>query len=180
MKHLVRWLAALDPSVAQALPQATDEQINQFLKVVVQRQLLLEQADSAGITLSADDWRQLRAQHDSAINMISSVLNVTPRMLQDSASTPDARVALAMARVQDYFDRVVHGRARFYPVPPFLGETLRAHAEWSVDQAGIRRALERAKELRDAADSLTAPGVPRMTPPPPSSGVDTTRRRRVQ
>ncbi len=180
MKHLVRWLAALDPSVAQALPQATDEQINQFLKVVVQRQLLLEQADSAGITLSADDWRQLRAQHDSAINMISSVLNVTPRMLQDSASTPDARVALAMARVQDYFDRVVHGRARFYPVPPFLGETLRVHAEWSVDQAGIRRALERAKELRDAADSLTAPGVPRMTPPPPSSGVDTTRRRRVQ
>jgi len=47
VKDLVRWLAALDPSVVQALPQATDDQINQFLKVVVQRQLLLEQADSS-------------------------------------------------------------------------------------------------------------------------------------
>ena len=180
VKHLVRWLAALDPSVAQALPQATDEQITQFLKVVVQRQLLLEQADSAGITLSSDDWGLLRAQHDSAIATLSGVLNLTPQVLQDSASTPDARIALGMAHVQDYFDRVVRGRARFYPVPPFLGETLRAHAEWSVEQAGVRRALEIAQGIRAAADSLTAPGVPRMTPPPTSGGVDTTRRRRLQ
>jgi len=180
VKHLVRWLAALDPSVAQALPQASDEQITQFLKVVVQRQILLEQADSAGITLSSDDWRQLRAQHDSAITTLSAVLNLTPQVLQDSATTPEARVTLAMAHVQDYFDRVVRGRARFYPVPPFLGETLRAHAKWSVEQAGVRRALELAKNIRAAADSLQAPGVPRMTPPPPSGGVDTTRRRRLQ
>jgi parvulin-like peptidyl-prolyl cis-trans isomerase-like protein len=180
MKNLVRWLAALDPSVAQALPQATDDQINQFLKVVVQRQLLLQQADSAGIALSDDDWRQLRAQHDSAIGILGSMLNLTPQLLHDSASTPDARMALAMARVQDYFDRVVHGRSRFYPVPPFLGETLRARAEWNVDQAGVSRALERAKELRATADSLEAPGVPRMTPPPASGAVDTTRRRRLQ
>ena len=89
-------------------------------------------------------------------------------------------MTLAMAHVQDYFDRVVRGRARFYPVPPFLGETLRAHAKWSVEQAGVRRALELAKNIRAAADSLQAPGVPRMTPPPPSGGVDTTRRRRLQ
>jgi peptidyl-prolyl cis-trans isomerase D len=179
VKHLVRWLAALDPSVVQALPHATDEQITQFLKVVVQRQILLEQADSAGVTLSSDDWRLLRAQHDSAINTLSAVLNLTPAILRDSASTPDARVALAMAHVLDYFDRVVRGRARFYPVPPFLGETLRAHAEWSVEQAGVRRALEIAKGIRAATDSLQAPGVPRMTPPP-SGGVDTTPRRRLQ
>jgi len=178
VKDLVRWLAALDPSVVQSLPQATDEQINQFLKVVVQRQLLLEQADAAGVKLSEDDWRLLRAQHDSAIGILSSVLNLNPRMLQDSASTPEARLAFAMARVQDYFDRVVRGRARFYPVPPFLGETLRARGEWSVDQAGVRRALERAKEARAAADSSQAPGVPRMTPAPTPTGVDTSRRSR--
>jgi hypothetical protein len=180
VKHLVRWLAALDPSVAQALPQATDDQINQFLKVVVQRQILLEQADSAGVTLSADDWRMMRAQHDSALSTLASVLTLSPSVLQDSASTPEARVALAMVHVQDYFERVVRGRARFYPVPPFLGETLRAHAKWSVDQAGVRRALELAKNLRAAADSMQAPGVPRMTPPPtaPPAGVDTASRRR--
>jgi hypothetical protein len=179
VKDLVRWLAALDPSVAQALPQATDEQINAFLKVVVQRQLLLEQADSAGVKLTDEDWRMLRAQHDSAITILSTVLNLTPRMLQDSASTSESRQAFAMARVSDYFDRVVRGRARFYPVPAFLGETLRARAEWSVDQAGVRRALERAKEIRTVADSLQPPGMPRMPPGPNPPGVDTTPRRRV-
>jgi hypothetical protein len=180
MKDLVRWLAALDPSVAQALPQATDEQITQFLKVVVQRQLLLEQADSAGITLTPDDWRLLRAQHDSAIAILGTVLNLTPQILQDSAQTPAARLSLAMTRVEDYFDRVVNGRARFYPVPPFLAERLRARAQWRVDQAGIRRALERAKEFRAAADSLQPPGGRPMTPPPPPGGLDTAPRRRVQ
>jgi len=181
VKDLVRWLAALDPSVAQALPQATDEQINQFLKVVVQRQLLLEQADSAGVKLTDDDWRLLRAQHDSAITLLGTVLNLSPRVLQDSASTPEAREAFALARVQDYFERVVRGRARFYPLPPFLGETLRARAKWSVDQAGVRRALERAKEIRGATDSLQAPGPPGMPRMPPvPTGVDSTPRRRLR
>lgn len=179
MKHLVRWLAALDPSVTQSLPQASDEQITTFLKVVVQRQLLLEQADSAGISLSPDDWRQLRAQHDSAIGILGAILNLSPAMLQDSAATPDARRDLAMAHVREYFERLVKGRARFYPVPPFLGETLRARAEWSVEPSGVQRALERAKELRASIDSAQAPGVPRMTPPP-TGGIDTTPRRRLQ
>ena len=177
VQDLVRWLAALDPSVVQALPQATDDQINQFLKVVVQRQLLLEQADEAGIKLSDDDWRLMLAQHDSAITILGSVLNLSPRMLMDSASTPEARLAFAMTRVQDYFDRVVRGRARFYPVPPFLGETLRGGGDWSVDQAGVRRALERAREIRAVTDSSQSPGVPRMTPAPTPSGADTSRRR---
>jgi hypothetical protein len=188
VKDLVRWLAALDPSVAQALPQATDDQINQFLKVVVQRQLLLEQADSAGVKLTDDDWQVLRAQHDSAIVILNNVLNLSPRILQDSAATPQARVALAMARVDDYFERVVRGRARFFPLPPFLGETLRARATWTVDQAGVRRALERAKELRGAADSLQAPGSGgagpgggmRMPPAPAPTRPDTTSRRRTR
>lgn len=177
VRDLVRWLAALDPSVAQALPSATDDQIKQFLKVVVQRQLLLEQADSAGITLTSEDWGLLRVQHDSAIAILGAVVGVTPQALQDSGA---ARVSVAMARVDDYLSRAVRGQARFYPIPPFLGETLRARNTWSVDQAGVRRALERAKEIRATADSAGASGVPRMTPAPGPAPVDTTPRRRGQ
>ena len=177
-RDLARWLAALDPNVAQALPQATDEQINQFLKALVQRQLLLVQADSAKITLTAEDWQLLRAQHDSGMAMLASILNLTPQLLRDSI--PEAeRINFAMMRVNEYMDRVVHGRARFYPVPPFLAEALRARAKWSVDEAGVRRALERAQQQRVAADSLRAPpGVPRMTPAPGGPPIDTTSRRR--
>jgi PPIC-type peptidyl-prolyl cis-trans isomerase-like protein len=177
LSDLVRWLAALDPSVSQALPTASDEQITQFLKVVVQRQLLLEQADSAGVTLTAEDWRLLRTQHDSALTILGTVLNITPQMLRDSAQTPEAREHFAMARVQDYFDRVVQGRARFFPIPPFLGETLRAKNRWNVDQAGVNLALQRAKTVRSAADSLSSGGVPRMTPAPGPAPVDTAPRR---
>jgi hypothetical protein len=76
----------------------------------------------------------------------------------------------------------LHGRARFFPVPPFLAETLRDRARWSVDEAGVRRALERAQELR--GDSTRAPGAqgapggpqsaPRMVPAPGPAPVDTT------
>jgi hypothetical protein len=80
-----------------------------------------------------------------------------------------------MARVNDYVDRVVQGRARFFPVPPFLSETLRAGARWEVDEAGVRRAVERAQEIRSSADSGRASGG-RMTPAPGPAPIDTTRR----
>jgi hypothetical protein len=177
VRDLVRWLAALDPQIVQALPQATDEQINQFLKAIAQRDLLMAQADSAKVTLTPEDWQQVRAEHDSAISLLGSILNVTPQLLRDSAATQEARTNLAMARVNDYLDRVVQGRARFFPVPPFLSETLRGQARWSVDEAGVRRAVERAQEMRSPADSGRASGEGRMTPAPGPAPIDTTRRR---
>lgn len=175
VRHLVRWLAALDPQVMQALPQATDDQIRQFLRAIAQRDLLVQLADSAQVTLTPDDWQQVRAQHDSAIMMLGSILNLSPQMLRDSASTPEERTNIAMARVNDYVDRVIHGRARFFPVPPFLGETLREQARWSVDEAGVRRAVERAQEIRTASDSTRAT-EPRMMPAPGPAPIDTSRR----
>src|SRR5882672_8609686 len=179
VRNLVRWLSALDPQIMQALPQATDEQINQFLKAIAQRELLLEQADSARVTLNPDDVKQIRAEHDSAITLLGSIVNLTPEVLRDSAGkTPQDRVNFAMGRVNDYLDRVLHGRARFFPLPPFLGELLRAQASWKVDEAGVRRAVERAQEIR--ADSLKATAAPRMNPAPGPAPIDTTPRRTLR
>ena len=175
VRNLVRWLSALDPQVMQSLPQATDEQIKQFLKAIAQRDLLIQLADSAKVTLTPEDWQQIRAEHDSAIMMLGSILNLSPQMLRDSASTPEERTNIAMARVNDYVDRVLQGRARFFPVPPFLGETLREQARWSVDEAGVRRAVERAQEIRTASDSSRA-NEPRMQPAPGPAPIDTSRR----
>src|SRR5256886_195247 len=165
MRDLVRWLSALDPSIQGALPQATDEQINQLLNALAQRQLLLQQADSAKVTLTAEDIHLLRSQHDSAITTLGTIMNLTPEILRDSATTKASRENLAMNRVNDYVDRIVHGRARFFPVPPFLSDELRAHARWSVDEAGVRRALERSQQIR-SSDSLQVPNMPRVTPAP--------------
>lgn len=175
VRNLVRWLSALDPQVAQSLPQASDDQIKQFLKAIAQRDLLIQQADSAKVMLTPQDWQQIRAEHDSAIMMLGSILNISPQMLRDSASSQEERTNIAMARVNDYVDRVLQGRARFFPVPPFLGETLREKARWSVDEAGVRRAVERAQEIRTAADSSRT-NAPRMMPAPGPAPIDTSRR----
>jgi hypothetical protein len=96
-------------------------------------------------------------------------------MLRDSAASQEERTNIAMGRVNDYVDRVLQGRARFFPVPPFLGETLREKARWSVDEAGVRRAVERAQEIRTAADSNRT-NAPRMQPAPGPAPIDTSRR----
>ena len=174
VRDFVRWLNALDPQILSALPQATDDQINQFLKSLAQQQLMLEQADSAKVALTAEDWQRVRDEHDSTMVMITTILNLSPEVLRDSAGkSPADRVNFALGRVNDYFDRVFHGRARFYPLPAFLADTLLADARWDVDAAGVRRAVERGQEIR--SDSAQA-SAPRMTPAPGPAPIDTARR----
>jgi hypothetical protein len=168
-------LNALDPQIINALPQANDEQINQFLKSLAQQQLMLEQADSAKVTLTAEDWKRVRDEHDSTMVMITNILNLSPELIRDSAGTsPTARADFALGRVNDYFDRVFHGRARFYPLPAFLADALLADAHWNVDAAGVRRAVERGQEIR--SDSAQSSNAPRMTPAPGPAPIDTSRR----
>ncbi|HEV2670403.1 MAG TPA: peptidylprolyl isomerase [Gemmatimonadales bacterium] len=177
VRDLVRWLGAMDPSIVQALPQATDDQINQFLKAITQRELLIQQADSAKVTLTPQDWQEIRVEHDSAIALLGSVLSLSPEVLRDSVgNNQHDRVNFAMGRVNDYLDRVVQGRARFLPVPAFLGETLREHADWSVDEAGVRRAVERAQQMRGDSTRAGAGGAPRIAPAPGPAPIDTTPR----
>jgi len=176
VRDFVRWLGALDPQILQALPQANADQISQFLKSLAQQQLMLGQADSARVSLTPEDWQRVRDEHDSTLVMIRSLLNLSPAALRDSAgTTPDARATFALARVNDYFDRVFHARARFFPLPAFLADTLLAQATWDVDEAGVRRAVERGQEIR--ADSSQTSTAPRMTPAPGPAPIDTTRRR---
>jgi peptidyl-prolyl cis-trans isomerase D len=175
VRDFARWLDALDPQIISALPQANDEQINQFLKSLAQQQLMLEQADSAKVTLTAEDWKRVRDEHDSTMVMITNILNLSPELIRDSAGTsPTARADFALGRVNDYFDRVFHGRARFYPLPAFLADALLAEAHWNVDAAGVRRAVERGQEIR--SDSAQSSNAPRMTPAPGPAPIDTSRR----
>ena len=177
VRDFARWLNALDPQILSALPQANDEQINQFLKSLAQQQLMLQMADSAKVMLTAEDWQRVRDEHDSTMVQITTLLNLSAAVLHDSGGpSPEKRVNFAMGRVNDYFDRVFHGRARFYPLPAFLADTLLADARWHVDAAGVRRAVERGQEIR--ADSGQASNAPRMTPAPGPAPIDTRSGRR--
>lgn len=171
VSDLARWLHAVDPQVLQGLPSATDEQLDDFLRLITQRQILVVVADSAGVTLDSSDLAGLRLEHDSALAILRSTLQLTPETLPDSGT--EVRSRAAVAQVNDYLERMLTGRAAFIPVPPFLGATLRERAEWNVSAAGVTQAVERATAARSAADSLSGGGgneggglQPAAGPPP--------------
>src|SRR5881396_956066 len=171
VKDLARWLLALDPNDVRGISTASDAQLNQFLKVLAQREMLLVEVDKAGIQLNPGDWRQLRAEHDSGLARLEGVLGVSPKLLKDSAATPAARVQLAMAHVDRYLDQAVtQGSTPFFPVPPFLASALRQGQPWSLNEAGIARAVESAQAIRAADTTVRAApptGLKRAPGPPP-------------
>lgn len=177
-----RWLLALNPQDVRGITRASDAELRQFVKRLAQQDILLQQIDSAGVRLGPDDWQQVRAEYDSVLSTLERLSGVSPQVLKDSAASDPARIGLAVARVSDYMDRAVKdGKAQFFPVPPFLAAALRQGEVWSLSEAGIARALERAQAIR-AADS-TARGAPPTglkpapgPPPIPSSDAPRTPR----
>jgi peptidyl-prolyl cis-trans isomerase D len=173
VKDLARWLLVLDPNDVRGIGSASEAQLTQFIRLLAQRDMLLQQADAAGVGLTPEDWQRVRSEHDSSLSRVEGVLGLTPEILRDSGATPAARVRIAMAHVDGYMDRAVtQGVAPFYPVPPFLAGALRQGEQWSLDQAGITRALEAAAAIR-ARDTLgrgpapTGTGLRRAPGPPP-------------
>ena len=164
-RDLVRWLYSMEPQTAQAIAEAPRERLEAFLRLVAQRHLLLVLADSAGVQPSPEDWQFIKMQHDTGVSMMRNALRLSVETLRDSAVTREDRVALADARVSEYLDRVVQGRAQFLPMPPFFSWALRERSSWDINQAGVRAALEQAKTLRAARDSAATP-PPALQPAP--------------
>lgn len=180
MREFVRWLFAIDPRIAQALPSATDSMIRPLVRELVVRSIALQQADSAGAQLSDSERTDIRAQYDSMLANTRNLMGLTPAMLRDSTTTPAGRTRFAMSRVDDYFDRVVGRQAQFAPIAPLLAQALRERAPWSIDQAAVREASQRAAALRASADSLSpgpgagggGPGLRPAPGPAPVQGPD--------
>ena len=150
---LARWILAIDPKQARGLASAGDDQLKRFVRILTQRELQLQQADSAGVQLTSEDWRQIKVDHDSGLTILRNFLGLSAQLFKDSAATEKARMQLAMSHVNAYLDHVFLNRsARFFPVPPFLATTLRG-ADWSINEAGVARALTRAQAIRIRADS---------------------------
>jgi PPIC-type PPIASE domain len=183
VRDLARWLLALDPNDVRGISSASDDQLKQFVKVLAQRDMLLALVDSAGVRLTPEDWGRVRADHDSSVARLEGLLQVTPAMLKDSAPTPQARVRLAMTHVDGYLDQAVSlGSAPFVPVPPFLAAALRQGEPWSLNEAGIARALERAQAIRaaDTTRRIAPAGDGALKPasgPPPIAAPDSAAKR---
>lgn len=178
----VRWVEAMPPQyrVAQQMAQAPDSTVRQFVKSVARNEVLLTKADSAGITLAADEKAALHAEFRSLVTGLWAQLGIDPAMLADSAKSTPERERLAASRVEAMLDRIMAGQAQPLSIPLPVQTVLSSRYDSKINQAGIDRAVERAVKLRASADSArTASQPPSQVPlpTPPAGQPDSAPRR---
>jgi hypothetical protein len=126
--------------------------------------MLLQQADSAGIRPSEVEWAGLMQRYKGQVDTIRMSLGLTAADLSDPSPPEADRVRAASLKIESYWDRVANGGPRPRPIPAQLAAVLRQGTEHRVDQAGVLRAVELAKEQKARIDSLG--GKPSTTPAP--------------
>ena len=151
----LRWLSALPPQFAAQVKEASDEQLTQFARALSTNQLLLAQADSAGIALPADQWAAMQASYAGVIDTLKLTIGLGPEVT-DSGVALAEREKVAQLRVEDFFNQVFAQTARLRPLPGALGQVLRDQEGGKIIQPGITRAVE----IAAAAAALNAPGGP--------------------
>ena len=156
VQEYLRWLSALPPQFAAQVKDASDQQLDQFAKALATNQLLLRQADSAGITLPADEWTAMMATYKATIDTLKLTVGLGQDVTDSSAALTE-REKVAQLRVDDYFTRVFAQQARLRPLPGALGQLLQDRLGAKISPAGISRAVDLA--VAAAAKAGGAPGA---------------------
>jgi hypothetical protein len=169
VSQFLGWVETMPPQmqVSRQLPQLPDSVVRRFVSSIAQREVMLQKADSAKVTLSAEDKAQLYTQFGQLVQMLWQQLGVDPKALADSAKTAPERERLAANRIESYVDRILGGQAQPVPVPQPLATVLQSKYDSSINGAGIDRSVERAQKLRAAADSTRAKNQPKSQVPLP-------------
>lgn len=174
--RLVGWLETLPPNarILDQIKQAPDSMLVSMVKRFANNELVLKQADSAGVKLEPAEITQLHASFVNAVSVDWTQLGVNPATLRDSARSESAREKLAAARINAYFTRMVNEQAPFVSVPTPLANVLRQKYSYSLNDAGFDRAVEQAAKIRNSADSAHAAAQPPTAVPlnpalPPSA-----------
>lgn len=161
------WLAAYPPQ-SQVRPQligAPDSLVVKFVHQIVRNELMLRAADSTKMTVDTAEMANLYLNFKNAVTQTWTALGIEPTKLADSAKTVGDKTKIAAARIETFFDKLVKSEAQFVEVPYPVARALQHKYEYSVNDAGLDKVVERAKSVRATADSLKAqqglpPGVP--------------------
>src|SRR5918997_615847 len=167
LAEFMRWVQALPPQYVAQLKQADDSMLTQFAKILTQNVLLLRQADSAGINVTADEWQGLQARYRTQLDTLRSEMGLADASLDSSVAGAD-RSKVAEMKLEQYFDRLVAGKMRLRPIPSALATVLRERSTYKVHDAGINEAVEIAQAATRKADSASAGKGPMKQAPGPA------------
>lgn len=161
----MRWVTALGPQWAGDMATRPDSSLVAFARLITQNQLLLLQADSAGITVPPAQWAEMKARYEGQIDSLRILLGLTEQEISDPATSETQRRKVAALKVQGYWDRLATGTAdRPRPVPAQLAAILRQSTEHKINSNGLATSLAEAQDLKAKSGDNSAPGLPPGVP----------------
>ncbi len=181
VQEFLRWVRVLPPQVTGQLKTAPDSMLTRFARILSTNILLINQADSAGVKPSAEQWAEMQSQYIAQLDTVKAHMDLGPAV--DSSASQGERLKVADAKVDTYMDQILTGSKRFIPLPASLAMVLRERGKVDLSDAGVAKALEigRARQAgkdstasRDSTAGTTgmqpAPGpAPVPSPAPPGS-----------
>ena len=153
----------------QQIQTAPDSLVRQYVINMAERELLLQRADSAKVTLTPEEVANLHRDFAQVVTMSWQQMGIDPKSLADSAKSTAERERLAASRVEAFLDKIMAGQAQPIPIPAPLQMVLMDKYDASVNAAGIDRAVEAAAKLRASADSAKAAQQPKSSVPLPGA-----------
>jgi PPIC-type PPIASE domain len=176
LHDFVRWVTALGPSFAADLDSRPDSMLTQFAELLGRNKLLLEQADSAHVTVSADEWADIRGRFVGQLDTLTQVLGLSDPSVASASSSPEERSKAVALKMETFWDEIATGKSHPRPIPGQLSTVLRAGGRYRIDNAAIDRTVAVATSLKATEDSLAKangtrsrsllPGAPPTVPAP--------------
>lgn len=156
---LARWLDVLPGRTAEQIPRASDDELKRFVETVGRNLMLFQEAQAAGVTLTADEFAQLRQRLGSQLGDLRRALGLDSLGTTDTTGAP-ARSQLVGRKVDAYLERIAADPQALVPLPPPLADRLRERAGWRVYPAGVQRAFDLARVRRASLDSAAGRTAP--------------------
>jgi hypothetical protein len=178
LADFVKWTAMFPLQSKMQIRNAPDSSLMTFARELGIRTLQLRAADSAGVKIEPQMKTFAILRYNQAVTQLQTELGLTVPELSDSSKlSSEQKIKLASDKVEDFFGRLIEGRAQMVALPPELADHFRAGGSGKVNQAGIARAVElaRAQFVRDSASAAgrAPPGAIQQAPGgPPIGGAD--------
>lgn len=144
---LARHVQYLSPDTQREMLEASEERIAEFLSGLVLQELMLAQADSAGVRLSEPAFRVIAGQCRDAVHALWRDSNLSPASLPSARPGRGDREQAAARRVEEYLDAAAARRVPLEPVPPFLAVALLREVDWEIVPEQLEAVVERAQRL---------------------------------
>lgn len=169
--EFAEFVRTLPPQAQNAFPTATDEQVDGVIEQIVRRELLLNEAQEMGVTVSETEQDSIRTNSRQAVRQL-----VQGAGFGSPAGEPAQNIPIE-ARVKTLLQGAIAGTGPLVPLGP-LGTALRDAYSPEVNQASFGEVVARMEEIRASQPAPPAPagapgagvpgpaGVPGAVPPP--------------